>query len=400
VANFGQFEDVEFTVLVQNDRLAVDVPGQQIFELKDPDEEGKWYFAITDTIAVSFDQDDDGNVVGMKLHQAGYTFDLPRKGVEIAAEIPLEELQKYLGSYHSEELGVTVEVLIQNNRLAVDWPGQMVYELYPPDEEGIWVFRVLEDLTLRFNETQDGQIESLTYYQAGEEFLMPQVEGELLLTVEELLALRQTDSRKAALNEMGTYRITGTIRSPQSGVEGTFSMYVSGIERYRVDFDYGKYGYSRAALNGDQAWDESSFGPFDELHGKLLEQAKRGHPEALDGDWRDFFDSIEVLRSQELDGQKVYVLKLERGDLPSVTIFVDAANGDVLKSMAVVIQEGGIGIPITTRYEDYREVYGIRISFRVISGSEQSGQIIIQTETIEVNLDIDDEFFILTPPED
>jgi hypothetical protein len=177
-------------------------------------------------------------------------------------------------------------------------------------------------------------------------------------------------------------------------------MYVSGIERYRVDFDYGKYGYSRAALNGDQAWGESSFGPFDELHGKLLEQAKRGHPEALDGDWLDFFDSIEVLRSQELDGQKVYVLKLERGDLPSVTIFVDAANGDVLKSMAVVIQEGGIGIPITTRYEDYREVYGIRISFRVISGSEQSGQIIIQTETIEVNLDIDDEFFILTPPED
>ena len=399
VANFGQFKDVEFTVLVQNDRLAVDVPGQQIFELKDPDEEGKWYFVITDQIAVSFDRD-DGNVIGMKLHQAGYTFELPRKGVEIAAEIPLEELQKYLGSYHSEELGVTVEVLIQNNRLAVDWPGEMVYELYPPDKEGIWVFRVLEDLTLRFNETQDGQIESLTYYQAGEEFLMPQVEGELLPTVEELLALRDTDSRKAALNEMGTYRITGTIRSPQSGVEGTFSMYVSGIERYRVDFDYGKYGYSRAALNGDRAWDESSFGPFDELHGKLLEQAKRGHPEALDGDWRDFFDSIEVLRSQELDGQEVYVLKLERGDLPSVTIFVDAANGDVLKSVVVVIQEGGIGIPITTQYEDYREVYGVRIPFRAISSIEQSGQIIIQVEAIEVNLDIDDEFFTLTPPED
>ncbi len=398
VANFGQFKDVEFTVLVQNERLAVDVPGQQIFELKDPDEEGKWYFVITDQIAVSFDRD-DGNVIGMKLHQAGYTFELPRKGVEIAAEIPLEELQKYLGSYHSEELGVTVEVLIQNNRLAVDWPGQMVYELYPPDEEGIWVFRVLEDLTLRFNEIQDGQVESLTYYQAGEEFLMPQVEGELLPTVEELLALRETDSRKAALNEMGTYRITGTIRSPQSGVEGTFSMYVSGIERYRVDCDYGKYGYSRTALNGDQAWDESSFGPFDELHGKFLEQAKRGHPEAMDSDWRDFYDSIQVLRSDNLDGEKVYVLKLERGDLPPVTIFVDAANGDVLKSVVVVILEGGIGIPITTQYEDYREVHGIRTSFRAISSNEQSGQVIIQGESIEVNLDIDDEFFILTPTE-
>ena len=399
IANFGQFEDVEFTVLVQNDRLAVDMPGQQIFELKEPDEEGKWYFAITDTIAVSFDRDDEGNVIGMKLHQAGYTFELPRKGVEIAAEIPLEELQKYLGSYHSEKLGVTVEVLIQSNRLAVDWPGEMVYELYPPDEEGIWVFRVSEDFTVRFNETQDGQVESLTYYQAGEEFLMPRVEGELLPTVEDILALRETDSRKAALNEMGTYCITGTIRSPQSGVEGTFYMYVSGIERYRVDFDYGKYGYSRAALNGDQAWVESSFGPFDELHGQFLEQAKRGHPEAMDGDWLDFFGSIEVLRSDNLDGQKVYVLKLERGDLPPVTIFVDAANGDVLKSMVVVIQEGGIGIPITTRYEDFREVHGIRTAFRAISSNEQSGQIIIQVEKVEVNLDIDNSFFILTPTE-
>ncbi|MEE8598535.1 MAG: serine hydrolase [Dehalococcoidales bacterium] len=400
VANFAPFEDVEFTVLVQNDRLAVDVPGQQIYELKEPDEEGKWYFAITDTIAVSFDRDDEGNVIGMKLYQAGYTFELPREGVKIAAEIPLEELQKYLGSYHSEELGVTVEVLIQNNRLAVDWPGEMVYELYPPDEEGIWVFRVSEGFTLRFNETTDGQVESLTYYQDDEEFLMPRVEGTSLPTVEELLALRETDSRKAALSGMGTYRIDGTFHSLQSGVEGTFSMYVSGIERYRIDFDYGRYGYSRTALNGDQAWVESSFGPFDELHGELLEQAKRGHPEAMDGDWLDFYDSIEVLRSQELDGQEVYVLKLERGDLPSVTILVDATTGDVLKSVVVVIQEGGIGIPITTQYEDYREVNGVRMSFRAISSNENSGQIVIQGEAIETNLDIDDEFFILTHPED
>ena len=396
IANFGQLKDVEFTVLVQNDRLAIDIPDQQVYELKEPDEEGKWYFAISDTIAVSFDRDGEGNVIGMKMYQAGYVFELPRKGIEIAPEIDLEELQKYLGSYHSEELGVTVEVLIQNNRLAVDWPGEMVYELYPPNEERIWVFRVSNDFTLRFNEAEDGQIESLTYYQAGKEYLMPWVEGESLPTVEDILALRETDSRKAALNEMGNYRITGTIYSPQSGVEGTFSMYVSGSDRYRVDFDYGRYGYSRTAINGDQAWVESSFGPFNELHGKLLEQSKRDHPNAIDGDWRDFYDSIQVLHSDNLDGQEVYVLRLERGQLPPVTIFVDATNGDVLKSIVVAIQEGGIGIPITTQYEDYREVHGFRTSFRAISSNEQSGRIIIQIEKIEVNVDIDDEFFILS----
>jgi len=399
IANFGQFKDTEFTVLVQDSRLAVDIPGQQVFELKEPDEEGKWYFMISNEIAVSFEKNDTGNVIGMKLYQAGLTFELPRKGAEIKPDIPLDELQKYLGSYRSEELGVTVEVLIQHNRLAVDWPGEMVYELYPPDENGIWIFRVSEDFTLRFNETPDGGIEALTYYQAGEEFLMPRADGELLPTVGDILALRQTESRKAALGQMEDYKISGTIHSVQSGVRGTFSTYVSGYDRYRVDSDYDRYGYSRTAVNGDQAWVESSFGPFDELHGKRLEQAKLGHPSIKVIDWREFYDSIQVLHSDKLNGQKVHVVQLKRGNLPPETVFIDADTGDILKSVIIAIQEGGIGIPVTTQYEDFREIHSLQIPFRAISSNEQSGQTIIQYETIEVNLDFEDSLFILTPEE-
>ena len=107
-----------------------------------------------------------------------------------------------------------------------------------------------------------------------------------------------------------------------------------------------------------------------------------------------------MLRTDILDGQDVYVLKLEHGDLPPLTIFVDTTTGDILQSVMIAIQEGDIGIPIITQYEDYREVHGIRTSFRAISSNEQSGQVIIQSEAIEANLDIDDEFFILTPTED
>jgi len=69
----------------------------------------------------------------------------------------------------------------------------------------------------------------------------------------------------------------------------------------------------------------------------------------------------------------------------------------VLKSTVIVLQEGGIGIPVTTQYEDYREVHGVRIPFRAISSNEHSGGMTVQYESIEVNLDIDDNFFILTP---
>jgi CubicO group peptidase (beta-lactamase class C family) len=400
VANFGQFKDTVFTVLVQNDRLAVYIPGQQVYELKEPDEEGKWYFAISSEIAVSFERDKAGNVIGMKMYQAGMTFELPREGVEIAPEIPLEELQKYLGSYRSDELSMTVEVLIQNNRLAIDVPGQMVYELYPPDENGIWVFRVTPEISVKFDETPDGQVESLTMYQAGMEFIMVQIESKRLPTVAEIMALRNVVGNEAALEAMGNYRIDSTIYSAQSGVRGTVSVYVGGPDRYRVDADYGKYGYSRTIVNGDRAWVESSFGPFQELHGDLLAQAKRAHPYVMTGDWRDYFDSIKVIRADTLDEKEVYVVELQAGDLPAITVYVDAATGDVLLSEVISLQEGGIGIPVTTRSENFRDVYGIRSPSRSISSNEQTGRTIVEDETIETNLTLDDDFFVLTPPAD
>ncbi|MFC1927020.1 serine hydrolase [Chloroflexota bacterium] len=399
IANFGQFKDTVFTVLVQNGRLAIDIPGQQVFELKEPDEEGKWYFVISSEVAVSFERDENDDVIGMKMYQAGMTFDLPREGVEIAPEIPLDQLQKYLGSYRSEELQVTVEVLIQNNRLAIDVPGDMVYELYPPDENDRWVFRVTADISVSFNETPAGQVDSLTMYQAGQEFTLPQIESKSLPTVAEIMALRDAQGNEAALAAMGNYRIDSTVYSAQSGVRGTVSVYVAGPDKYRADADYGKYGYSHTVVNGDNAWVESSFGPFKELRGQLLEQAKRGNPYVMTGDWRDYFDSIKVLRADILDDKEVYVVELKAGDLPAMTVFVDAITGDVLLSEIISLQEGGIGIPVTIRSEDFQEVYGIRIPSRSITSNEETGRTIVEDETIETNIQLDDDFFILTAPE-
>jgi len=237
-------------------------------------------------------------------------------------------------------------------------------------------------------------------YEDGEEFILPQIESKSLPTVAEIMALRDTEGNEAALEAMGNYRIDSTTYSVQSGVNGTVSIYVAGPDKYRVDSDYGKYGYSSTVLNGERAWIESSFRPFKELRGQLLEQAKRGHPYVMTSDWRDYFDSIEVVRADILNDTEVYVVELKAGDLPVMTVFVDAVTGDVLLSEIISIQEGGIGIPVTTRSEGFREVHGIRVPSRSIASNEETGRTIIEDETIETNIQLDDDFFILTPPEE
>lgn len=396
-ANFGTFKNAVFTVLVQNNRLAIDVPGQMVYELKTPDKNGKWFFTVSDQIAVSFDREATGKVTGMKMYQSGMVFELPREGYEIQPEIPLSELYKYLGAYQSEQLKMTVDVRVQNNRLAVDIPGQMVYELMPPDPEGKWTFRVTSAISVSFGQNSAGQIDSMTMYQSGMKFLFTRIEGTQLPTVEEVLKLRNSTAQLSALKDIMPFQVEGTIYIAQSGVTGSFSLYVADKGRYRIDEDYGKYGSASTVINGDRAWVKSSFAPFNELYGKLLEQAKHGHPSVFLGDWREYYKSIEVVRIDTLKGKKVYVIRLEHAVLPAMTVYMDAVTGDILRSETKTVHEGGISIDVTTLYEDFREVEGLRLAFKETSSNEESGRVITVYQRVKTGISLDDELFTLTP---
>ncbi|MCZ6596981.1 MAG: serine hydrolase, partial [Planctomycetota bacterium] len=141
IGDFGAWKEATFEVLVKDERLAVDVPGQIVYTLHPPDDEGKWFFTLTDAIAVSFERDADGAVQVMHMHQGGLEFELPREEYEFPLEIDLDEVQRYLGRYRDDLLGEELTVLVDKNRLAVDIPKQMVCHLRLPDEDGWWWFR-------------------------------------------------------------------------------------------------------------------------------------------------------------------------------------------------------------------------------------------------------------------
>lgn len=79
IANFGPFKNTVFTVQEKEGKLAIDVPGQMLYTLKAPDLEGKWYFEMTDKIALSFEQETDKAANAVDMFQSGMTFHLPRK---------------------------------------------------------------------------------------------------------------------------------------------------------------------------------------------------------------------------------------------------------------------------------------------------------------------------------
>lgn len=78
-ANFGRYKDAPFRVAFRCGKLALDIPDQLVFELKEPDAEGRRRFALAGTRAVSFKKDGEGKVLALVLHQSEKSFELPRE---------------------------------------------------------------------------------------------------------------------------------------------------------------------------------------------------------------------------------------------------------------------------------------------------------------------------------
>lgn len=171
----GAVRNQEYTVVARDGHLAVDIPEGLLVDLEQSDEEGRWFFTIEPSVQVSFERDEAGNVVAMNLHFPDQTFELPRGEAAPEPELDLAAVQKYVGTYLAED--ERVEILIHDGRLAVKIPQATVaLELYPPDGEGKWYFRLNPSVAISFQESEDGKVVSFTSHSPEGDFVRPRVE--------------------------------------------------------------------------------------------------------------------------------------------------------------------------------------------------------------------------------
>lgn len=400
IADFGPFDQTPFKVTDQGGKLYVDVPGQMNYELRAPGEDGRRVFAVTGEIAVSFEGAEDGEAEVMRMHQGGLDFEVFREGYVPDPEVPLAELERYLGRYESKELGVA-EVLVQHNRLAVDIPKQMAYELHPPDDEGKWRFRVKDGIAIAFVGNENKPPKTMELHQDGETVTFTRLSGTAakLPTLAELERLRRPQQIEAKLQKLGVLRGTGTVAIEQSGVEGKTEITIDPKGRTMTAIDFGKFGNTTTVVLPDRAWRTASFAPLDQMEGDLLLQAQLGDPLTFLRDWEKSFGEIRVTGTTELDGRDAVVVQMDAGELPPYKVTVDAETGDVLQVHHLTKLEHGALLPTTTRFEDYRRVGGVRMPFRMVTRNDPEGQIVVELDSMEPLPENASDPFPRKPPE-
>ncbi len=400
VANFATFRDAEFEIFINHDRLAVDIPGQRKSDLKQPGADGRWVSTLTSSIAVSFDRDDLGSVTALRVHTNGYRFELPRKGLEIEPEAPVKGLEKFVGTFVRMEGGKRVKIFLRKGCLTMEDKGKWL-AFNTPDEEGHASLRARADQGATFKTDADGVAESFVFHgNAGAQLFTrlvdtPDVD---LPTLEEILALRKNDVRIRAVNADRGRKVSGKVWVAQAGVRGIVTVYSRGRDRFASHMEFGKFGRIDLVGRGREAWAYNSMRGFDKLKGDRLTQAILGHPGAIEGNWNDYFDSIEVIGNDTVNERPVHVVRLKKGGLPSRTYRVDVENGDLLRVKLISIEDG-LRIPVTITYSDFKELNGIRSAQHVEIENPMSGKQVLTLEKVETDLDLGDEVFTLEDPE-
>lgn len=132
-------EDKPLTVLYRNGNLALDVPGQMVFELSGPDDQGWWVFKLSADVKVSFSREESGEVGGIHIAQLIKIIQGKKtEDKEIPEDVP-PEYRPWLGTYPIPMQGITLTILFQDGNLAIDDPNEGIVKLKGPDEEGLWI---------------------------------------------------------------------------------------------------------------------------------------------------------------------------------------------------------------------------------------------------------------------
>lgn len=311
-----------------------------------------------------------------------------------------KELARYEGKFFLEPMQANLTAQIKDGKLAVDVPGQQLYTLKWPDDEGKWYFELTDQIAVSFELPEDdGNAVAMSIYQGGATFRMPRASKAGLPSVADVIALRKKAGILKKSDESAATRSTGTIRFVHQGAGGAFSAHSKGNDRFLQVLDLGKIGKVQMAAIGDRAFRQQPGDEPEELDGKEAAEIRHENPLALFGDWLDYWQKVEVTGKRNFHGIDVIVVTLTDDIGESFEVFVHPETG-VLAGYKRTTHSNGISMPLETRFLDNKQIDGVSMPMRTVTALPQSGDLVVQIDKIETGVEpLDDSAFILVSAE-
>ncbi|MCI0391019.1 MAG: outer membrane lipoprotein-sorting protein [Acidobacteria bacterium] len=213
------------------------------------------------------------------------------------------------------------------------------------------------------------------------------------ITAEELLEKNlAAGGGREALEKVTSYYLKAAFEMPGRGIQGTLEVYGRAPNRLLTVKNINKVGVIKQGYDGKVGWSQDPYQGLRVLEGEELEIAGKAaifNPELK---WRELYEKVELMGAEKLGEKEAYVVRLTAKDGSSETRYYEVETYLLLGTD--VVYEGQQGkIPIETRYRDYREVDGVKVSFQWTQKSPVGETVITVTE-VKNNIEIGDAVFV------
>ncbi|MDF1799298.1 MAG: serine hydrolase [Planctomycetota bacterium] len=346
-----------------------------------------WAFPEHDAIVLYFTQS-RGTLTGLRVEEAlGELF----LGVPYDTNLAAPPFDDYLGYYYEGGDDRYRTIVRDGEDLALEILGTAVVPLTFIGDDS-WKLRPQPSSVIVFDRDDQG---SVIGYHIGDHFeFRLQPEGDLP-TVAELCRRVTGYHRIDLLESVGPVRMTAELAMESADIEGDFTMVIAAPRRLRADATMGAES-EQIVVDGERVEVATSLEPANRVEGDRAASLCTDIPQARYGDWRQWFEDVEVI--QRIQSPKGAVLLVRAGKLtsPCTTFYVEEATGCVIRQDSRVHLPFGI-LGQELSFGDYQDVGGMQLPTKSETRLAMNGvgAIVTTFTNFELGVELDEDTFQL-----
>ena len=199
----------------------------------------------------------------------------------------------------------------------------------------------------------------------------------------------QVIGTREAIDKFTSYKLKGSF--DLAGIRGTIEGWRKEPHKTLSMIHFPKVGTLKKGFDGEDHWVQTSQGTVTDSNTQEIAKLERDSEVYSAGKIRTLFDTMKLQPKARLHGRDMHVIEGKPVKGPAERLFFDAENG-LLVRWDMARREENRTLFVRTHLEDYREIEGVKMPFRVRFAFE-SFTFVVQVDEFEYNIPVDDAIF-------
>ncbi|MBK7704247.1 MAG: serine hydrolase [Acidobacteria bacterium] len=386
--------DIE--VKLENGKLVAVVPNQPTYALENVGGRKYRLAGAPDGFFATFKDD------SMFLEQPQGNYTLPKAGAPTVAG-NTEGLKELIGKYQVDKGAATVEIKELDGKVALVVEGQQPYFLAEKSKDVYRMNPLPDDFSLKVKRSENGKVAAIVLVQPQGEPTFNRIDSNAdattKISVDELMAKSiEAIGGEANWRKIKSRVMTLDLDIVNQGMRGSATTYSKFPNKSATETSMTALGKVIAKgfdyFDGTGGQEVFTFSEVEKYSGKRLEDARINNDILAPLNWKTNYKTVEVKGIEKVGEEECWAVEFtpEKGtkftDLYSVKTFLLLKRRGVIPSST-----SDNSLPYSIEFSDYREVDGIKISFRSLNSTPTTGEMISTVKTVKHNVEIDDKMF-------